>query len=692
MPETSIVIKADDKYSDAIKKMSDVTKRFNKDQDAMQEKLNQLKENQHGLQGELKNTAAKLKELEKQFEETGDAAVKSELEATRAKYDTVQRNLNLVKKGASAVEKQMQKTGHAFTSASGEAKRGVSDIMKAMAASGFGQMAEQLGQQLGTAWAGSALGDDGGTIVSSALSGALSGAAMGSAILPGMGTAIGAGVGALAGALSGGAQVAEKKDDYFKSYYNGIVDEQKQAKTAAIQSGSGIAAGRETDKMSFSTLFGSKETAEGYLDDLVDMANHTPFLYDDLTAMSKTLATYGYGAKDILPALETIGDAGAALGMNTSDMSMVATALGRMKSSDKATLEYLNILNDRGIGAVQMLAEAKGLSVGDTYDAISKGKIKGGEAVEIIMAALGEKFGGMMVEQSNTFAGKSSTLTGLKNETENAYGIGYNETRMGGIQAEIDSLDGSLGNALGKLNEISGSLAGYRENLQEQYTREALGAVLAGQDTTLFDEKRTSELEMMGRQYQGLLKEYENAKEKDPERAAELGLKLENLRNEAEALAKNAYDSSEWAKKELSAEEENTEAIRAMTKSFDGWSAKYALEQEKTKGQMATLAWEDGKGIPTQGSTYLTGGGGINGVHAAGLHRVPFDNYLALLHEGERVLTAQEARQADRGSAGGEVVVNISGNQFTVRSDSDVEEIAQALAEQIALARQAGTL
>lgn len=278
MPETSIVIKADDKYSDAIKKMSDVTKRFNKDQDAMQEKLNQLKENQHGLQGELKNTAAKLKELEKQFEETGDAAVKSELEATRAKYDTVQRNLNLVKKGASAVEKQMQKTGHAFTSASGEAKRGVSDIMKAMAASGFGQMAEQLGQQLGTAWAGSALGDDGGTIVSSALSGALSGAAMGSAILPGMGTAIGAGVGALAGALSGGAQVAEKKDDYFKSYYNGIVDEQKQAKTAAIQSGSGIAAGRETDKMSFSTLFGSKETAEGYLDDLVDMANHTPFL------------------------------------------------------------------------------------------------------------------------------------------------------------------------------------------------------------------------------------------------------------------------------------------------------------------------------------------------------------------------------------------------------------------------------
>ena len=37
----------------------------------------------------------------------------------------------------------------------------------------------------------------------------------------------------------------------------------------------------------------------------------------------------------------------------------------------------------------------------------------------------------------------------------------------------------------------------------------------------------------------------------------------------------------------------------------------------------------------------------INGSHADGLDRVPFDNYVANLHAGERVLTAKQAKEAD---------------------------------------------
>ena len=115
-----------------------------------------------------------------------------------------------------------------------------------------------------------------------------------------------------------------------------------------MTTGSTLAAQRETDKISFSTLFGGEGIADTYLKNLVEMANNTPFLYDDLTGMSKTLAAYSYEADSILPVLQTIGDAGAALGQSASDMTAVATAIGRMKSSSKTTLEYLNILNDRG--------------------------------------------------------------------------------------------------------------------------------------------------------------------------------------------------------------------------------------------------------------------------------------------------------------------------------------------------------
>ena len=259
--------------------------------------------------------------------------------------------------------------------------------------------------------------------------------------LPGF--AIGAAAGGILGAVSGGLAIQEQRDDAFKSYVQEAYENQMSAQEASLTSGSALAAQRETDRISFETLFrrGGVEDmgiVETYLSNLVEMANNTPFLYGDLTAMSKTPATYGYSAQAdqaktlsgerdynyILDVLETIGDAGAALGQSTGDMEAMATAIGRMKSSNKATLEYLNILNDRGIGAVGMLAEARGVDQGTMYDMISKGQVSGREAAEIILQAMTESFSGSMLAQSRTFSGLSSTVEGLSQELDSAMGQG----------------------------------------------------------------------------------------------------------------------------------------------------------------------------------------------------------------------------------------------------------------------------
>ncbi len=181
---------------------------------------------------------------------------------------------------------------------------------------------------LGNAMVGSLLGSNGGTIASNAFSSTASGAAMGTAVLgPGVGTAIGAMAGAALGAANGIAQNFEKKDDAFKSVVQERYDTVTQEQADSLTTGSALAAQRETDRISFATLFKDAGIADKYLSDLVEMANNTPFLYDDLTAMSKTLATYSYGADSILPVLQTVGDTGAALGMNASGMNMVSTAI-----------------------------------------------------------------------------------------------------------------------------------------------------------------------------------------------------------------------------------------------------------------------------------------------------------------------------------------------------------------------------
>ena len=81
-------------------------------------------------------------------------------------------------------------------------------------------------------------------------------------------------------------------------------------------------------------------------------------------------------------------------------------------------------------------------------------------------------------------------------------------------------------------------------------------------------------------------------------------------------------------------------------------------------------------------------GGGYSGVsprmehergYAYGIQRVPYNNFPALLHEGERVLTASQAREWRAGAT-----VRVTGNSFIVREEADIDRIAAALAEKIA--------
>ena len=670
MPDVSIAISAQDRYSSAIKSMAQITKSFSKDADEMEDILHKLNANKYSLKLDADAALKELKALEKQFEATGDEADGLKAQLAKANYDNIKRNLDLVTKGAKDAEKQMQKTGEAFRKTGNQVGfGGVSGVVSALVTSGIGQMVGQIAQQGANILVSSRGGEAAGTIFSSTLSSAISGSAIGTMALgPGIGTAIGAAAGAGLGAISGAAQNLKKQDDAFKSYVQEAAESQLAQRDSDITSGSSIAARRETDLISFSTLFKDRSVAKGYLEELVTMANTTPFLYDDLTAMSKTLATYGYGAEGILPVLRTIGDTGAALGMSTSDMTMVAQALGGMKSSDKTTLEYLNILNDRGIGAVGMLAEAKGKSQGEIYDMISKGQIAGTEAVEIILQALTDSFAGSMSEQSRTFSGLSSTLEGMEQEMQNAYGEGYNEARNKGLQDQIDWLSGTSGDAQEEANRAIGAWQASLENAKEQYIRDAVDAAMASDD------------------YQ---------KAKAAEDAAEMG----RILMQAKGPGMNEYNASAGAQEALAAEKALVDGIRADTAmNEDYWDAGYERGQWFSKGVAAGIA--DGielakKATAIRDAWEAFGDGGNNsyfdidpGSFAVGLNRVPYDNFPALLHEGERVLTASQARAEERG--GPTVQVTVTGNSF-YGSDAAMEDrVAQKLAREVARAVQLG--
>lgn len=657
MPETSIVIKATDRYSDVLKTLSKTTKAFTKDVDSLEEGLYALNKNKYTLKLDAKKAQQALREAEKQFDLTHSAADGLKMELAQANYDNVVRNLNAVTKEARNTEKELSKLeNRSGGGGGGGAANFGKSVVQALAISGITDSAKQLLSQGATALTGSAFGNEGGMLFSNALSMATSGASAGFMVAGPAGALVGAGIGGLVGLGSGALQSYESRDSAFKSYVQDSVQEQLDEQSKSLTSGSSIAAGRETDKISFATLFGSKETADSYLTNLVGMANSTPFLYDDLTSMSKTLATYGYDADSILPVLQTIGDAGAALGQSTNDMTAVATAIGRMKSSNKTTLEYLNILNDRGIGAVGMLSDAYGVDQGTMYSMISKGEIAGQDAARIILDALSDSFAGSMEAQSKTFSGITSTIEGLQQELDNAMGEGYNQTRMQGLEAQKEWINGDNGQEMQEAYTAIGAWKASLENAKEQYIRDAMNDAMGS------EAYKTAEAEGD---------------------AAEMG----RILMQAKIAGMNEYNANEGKDEELAQELSLIESVRddaALNSAY--WDAGYTLGQEFSKGRTAATneamveeAWRlSGR---TKGR-HVTNWN----ARAIGIDYVPYDNFPALLHEGEKVLTAGEARQ-EKNSVGG---IQIVMNGMTVREDADIDRVAQALLNKLEEANMRG--
>ena len=231
MPETSIVVTLNDRYSETAKKLSQVTKAFSKDAEGLEQRLYALNKNKYTLKLDAQKARQELKEAEKQFAATGKEADGLKMELAQANYDNIVRNLKAVTSAAGDTERAISKTMNRAS----ESSNAKNSILTAIAASGASKMLGDTALNVGNTLVGSAFGSKIGSLASSTLSSIASGAALGSAVAPGIGTAIGAAVGAGVGLINGATQAFEQRDDAFKSYVGagGVPDQRLRAGGAA---------------------------------------------------------------------------------------------------------------------------------------------------------------------------------------------------------------------------------------------------------------------------------------------------------------------------------------------------------------------------------------------------------------------------------------------------------------------------
>lgn len=192
-----------------------------------------------------------------------------------------------------------------------------------------------------------------------------------------------------------------------------IADFAKQASSKlaeVVKSGVDYNATMESYLTNFKVMLGSEEAAATKLSEIRKMAASTPFSLDDLTSGTQTLLQFGIAADDTTGVLQRLGD--ISLG-NAEKLQTLTRAYGKMSSAQKVTLENVNMMIDAGFNPLNQICDATGESMSDLYKRISDGKVSFSEleaAVEAATSQGGQFYNGML-EASQTFSGRMSTLT-----------------------------------------------------------------------------------------------------------------------------------------------------------------------------------------------------------------------------------------------------------------------------------------
>ena len=416
----------------------------------------------------------------------------------------------------------------------------------------------------------------------------------------------------------------------------------------------------------FEVMMGDAEAAAKKVEELKQMGAKTPFELGDLASATKTLLAFNVSADESTGVLQQLGD--ISLG-NVQKLESLTRAYGKMNASQKVTLEDINMMIDAGFNPLLIVAENTGETMEQVYDRISKGEVSFEEITGAINQATSEggQFYQGMDKASKTTQGLISTL---KDAAQSKIGELFSD-----ISEKIKEL---LPNVISFVENIdTEEIVTGVENLMQTFN-DLLPVITGVTAATVAYKAATSIagiIDALRKATEGqtiaqaLLNAVMNANPFVLVTTLIVGLvaAIVTLWNTNEGF-RNAVISA-WEAIKSAAETIFTAVANFFTETIpnafqsmidwisDGISYFVDIGSEIVDNIMSGIsaAW-DGlvswfSGIWNSLFGWLSvnvnvnkTSSGVNGSHAGGLSYVPFDGYIAELHKGERVLTADEAR------------------------------------------------
>ena len=211
----------------------------------------------------------------------------------------------------------------------------------------------------------------------------------------------------------------------------------------------------ESYTTNFEVMLGSAEKAATKVEELKVLSAKTPFEMGDLASATQTLLAFNVSAEESTGILQMLGD--ISLG-NAQKLESLTRAYGKMNSSQKVTLEDINMMIDAGFNPLLLVSENTGESMEELYKRISDGEVAFSEIQDAMKQATSEggQFYQGMEKASQTLEGLTSTLK------DNA-------------QAFVGSLFKPLSDFAS--SEALPKVIGWMERLQEAFDKDGMAGV-----------------------------------------------------------------------------------------------------------------------------------------------------------------------------------------------------------------------
>ena len=165
----------------------------------------------------------------------------------------------------------------------------------------------------------------------------------------------------------------------------------------------------ERQTKSLEVLTGSLGNARSIIKELQQFGAVTPFTSSELIETAKRLKAFGFQTEEVVDVTKRLADVAGATG---ADLSGIATAFGQIQAKGRLQGEELLQLQERGVSLQDELQKMYGLTADEFRKALEGGRISA-DAVNLALQNItetGGKYAGGAIAQSDTLAGKFSTL------------------------------------------------------------------------------------------------------------------------------------------------------------------------------------------------------------------------------------------------------------------------------------------